>query len=112
MRLVGSVRLGDLEGGALVRLDDPPFHVLVALLDGEPYAIEDSCNHAGASLSEGWRRGDCVVCPMHGYVFELRTGALVEPRGFCGDQRTFVAERRGDRVFVWDKGPPVALVGP
>ncbi|HEY8089908.1 MAG TPA: Rieske 2Fe-2S domain-containing protein [Polyangiaceae bacterium] len=100
-----------LEEGALVRLDWPPFHVLVALVDGAPFAIEDACNHAGASLSEGGRHGACVTCPMHGYVFELTTGRLVEPRGLCDDQRRYVAYLEGDEVTVWDPGPPVTIVG-
>lgn len=100
-----------LEGGALVRLDWPPFHVLVALVDGVPHAIEDACNHAGASLAEGDREGACVRCPMHGYVFDLASGRLVEPRGLCDDQRALVARIDGDDVVVWDPGPPVVLVG-
>lgn len=96
----------------MVRVPYAPFHVLVALADGVPVAIEDSCNHAGASLSEGDRRGDCVSCPMHGYVFELRTGRLVEPRGLCSDQRCFVARFDGGDVVVWDPGAAVTVIGP
>jgi nitrite reductase/ring-hydroxylating ferredoxin subunit len=96
----------------MVRLDWPPFHVLVALVDGAPVAIEDACNHAGASLAEGERKGSCVSCPMHGYLFELTTGRLVEPRGLCDDQRTFVADVDGDDVVVWDPGAGIAIVGP
>ena len=79
------------------------FDVLVSIVGGVPHAIEDACNHSGASLSEGYRtRGDCVACPLHGYVFELRTGKLVAPRGLCDDQRRFVAEIEGDEIVVWD----------
>jgi nitrite reductase/ring-hydroxylating ferredoxin subunit len=102
LKLVGRLPAASLDGGALVRLEYEPFHVLVSLVDGEPCAIEDACNHAGASLSEGRRRGDRVSCPMHGYVFDLKTGALVEPYGFCAGQRVFVAERDGADVVVWD----------
>jgi nitrite reductase/ring-hydroxylating ferredoxin subunit len=112
LKLVGRIPLTRLEGGAMARLEYAPFHVLVALVGAEPVAIEDSCNHAGASLSEGTRRGDCVACPMHGYVFELRTGRLVEPRGLCSDQRKFVARRDGQEVSVWDAGAGVAVIGP
>ena len=112
MRRVGRVARALLADGAMVRLHDPPFHVLVTLADdGEPFAIEDACNHAGASLSEGERQGSCVVCPMHGYVFDLATGHLVTPAGLCGDQRTFVAHIEGDDVVVYDPGPPVVLLG-
>ncbi len=111
MRFVGRVALAALEGGAMARLEDPPFHVLVSLVDGEPCAIEDACNHAGASLAEGERRGACVICPMHGYIFELASGRLVEPRDFCDDQRCLVARIDGDAVSVWDPGPGVTILG-
>ena len=111
MKLVGRVPRAHLEGGAMVQLAWPPFHVLVALVDGKPTAIEDACNHAGASLADGGREGDCVSCPMHGYLFELRTGRLVQPRGLCDDQRTFVAEIDGDDVVVWDPGAGVTISG-
>ena len=89
-----------------VRLEYPPWHVLVAIVDGQPFAIEDACNHAGASLAEGPRDGDTVACPMHGYIFSLRTGALLAPRGLCAAQRAFTTTVEGDVVVVWD---PFAL---
>jgi len=99
---VGRVSVAELKEKGLVRLSHPPFDVLVAWADGEVFAIEDACNHAGASLAEGWLEGDCVVCPMHAYVFELRTGRLLRPKGLCGDQRTYDAEIEGDEVAVYD----------
>ena len=112
MKLVGRVPRASLAGGDMVRLEWPPFHVVLALVDGVPYAIEDACNHAGASLAEGTRHGTCVTCPMHGYRFDLTTGHLVEPRGLCDHQRRYVARVDGDDVVVWDPGPPVDIVGP
>jgi nitrite reductase/ring-hydroxylating ferredoxin subunit len=109
---VGRVARSRLEGGQVVRLTYPPFDVLVAVVDGVPRAIEDACNHAGASLSEGERDGDCVACPMHGYLFEISTGRLLQPLGLCDDQRTFVARFEGDYVTVWDPGAGVRILGP
>ena len=110
---VGRVPRSELEDGQFVRLPYPPFDVLVALVGGQPFAIEDACNHAGASLSEGERDGEgCVSCPMHGYVFEIPTGRLLRPRGLCSDQRTFVAQFEGDEVVVWDAGAGVQIIGP
>jgi nitrite reductase/ring-hydroxylating ferredoxin subunit len=105
MKLVGRVPRASIEGGELVRLAYPPYDVLVTLSGGRPVAIEDACNHAGASLSAGTRstvRPDCVVCPMHGYVFDLRDGHIVVPQGLCDDQRAFVTTIEGDDVVVWD----------
>jgi len=111
MKLVGRVPRSALAGGAMVRLEWPPFHVLVAMVDGAPRAIEDACNHAGASLAEGDREGGCVRCPMHGYLFDLTSGELVEPLGLCDAQRVFRAAVEGDDVVVWDPGAGVAIVG-
>jgi nitrite reductase/ring-hydroxylating ferredoxin subunit len=110
LKLVGRIPRANLEHGQLERLTYEPFHVLVALVGGAPVAIEDACNHAGASLCDGQRNGDCVECPMHGYVFELKTGRLVEPRGLCTDQRRFVATFEGADVVVWDPGAPIAIL--
>lgn len=102
MKLVGRVARATLEAEDFVLLPYPPWGVLVALVDGAPFAIEDACNHAGASLAEGPRQGDTVVCPMHGYIFSLRTGELLAPKRLCDAQRTFVATLEGDDVVVWD----------
>jgi nitrite reductase/ring-hydroxylating ferredoxin subunit len=102
LKLVGRVPRERLLTGELVRLDYPPWHVLVAWVGDSPYAIEDACNHAGASLCEGSRDGDRVVCPLHGYIFAIATGELLAPRGLCDDQRRFVARVEGDDVIVYD----------
>ena len=35
------------------------------------YAIDDSCPHAGGSLSNGKLQGTRVTCPVHGLKFDL-----------------------------------------
>lgn len=110
MKLVGRVPIADLAEGKMVRLDYPPYDVLVSMVDGAPRAIEDACNHAGASLCEGERDRNTVSCPMHGYVFHLGTGILMRPKGLCGDQRTFRAEIEQDHVVVWDM-PTTTVIG-
>jgi len=42
--------------------------------DGAPRVIDDSCPHAGGSLSAGHIAGDCVICPWHGWNFNIRSG--------------------------------------
>jgi nitrite reductase/ring-hydroxylating ferredoxin subunit len=48
---------------------------------------------------------------MHGYVFELATGRLVEPDGLCDDQRSFEVRIEGDDVVVYDPGAGITLLG-
>lgn len=108
-KLVGRVPVSKLGPGEKFRLAYPPFDVLVVNADGEAYAIEDACNHAGASLAEGRLRGCQISCPMHGYVFDVRTGELLLPRGLCGDQRTFEVVREGEEWVVYDRASlPIA----
>ena len=42
--------------------------------DGELGAVDDTCTHEDESLSEGWVEGDCIECPAHNSLFDLRTG--------------------------------------
>jgi nitrite reductase/ring-hydroxylating ferredoxin subunit len=101
-KLVGRVKLDEVKQKGVLRFEYPPFDVLVAWVDGQVFAIEDACNHAGASLAEGWLEDKCVVCPMHGYVFDLASGKLLRPKGLCGDQRRYRAAIEGDEVVIHD----------
>lgn len=68
----GEARRFELDGGA----------VAVAMVDGEVFAIGDTCSHADYSLSAGYLdRLECALeCPKHGSLFSLRTGdALTLP---------------------------------
>jgi nitrite reductase/ring-hydroxylating ferredoxin subunit len=102
LKLVGRVPRARIEHGEMVRLSYPPWDVLVAMVGGEPCAIEDACNHAGGSLCAGSRDADIVACPLHGYLFALRTGELVAPKGLCDNQRRFTTTLEGIDVVVWD----------
>ena len=53
--------------------------IAVFLVDGEVYAIDDSCPHAGASLSTGDLCDGEVICPRHGTMFDVRSGEAVGP---------------------------------
>ncbi|MFO0984607.1 MAG: Rieske 2Fe-2S domain-containing protein [Planctomycetota bacterium] len=46
---------------------------LVHLADGV-HALADRCPHQGSSLSEGQLHGSMLVCPSHGWAFDVRTG--------------------------------------
>ena len=40
-------------------------------------AIENQCPHQGGPLCDGIVSGATVVCPLHGWRFDLETGAAV-----------------------------------
>jgi ferredoxin-NADP reductase len=47
-------------------------------VDGAFYAIDDACPHRGASLAEGELVGRTIICPLHGAIFDVATGAELE----------------------------------
>lgn len=45
-------------------------------VDGNVYAIGDSCTHAGASLGAGKLNGKIVTCRAHGLRYDVTTGQV------------------------------------
>ena len=41
---------------------------------GRFHATSPLCPHEDGPLAEGWLEGDAVVCPWHGFDFDLGTG--------------------------------------
>lgn len=57
--------------------EDTP--IAVYNIDGDLYAVEDTCTHDGGDLAGGEVHGFEVECPRHGARFDLRTGAVTAP---------------------------------
>ena len=67
----------DLPPGEALRVEaDVPLAVFN--VDGELFAIDDTCTHQDASLTDGYLEGCWVECPLHSSTFDLRTG---RPKG-------------------------------
>jgi nitrite reductase/ring-hydroxylating ferredoxin subunit len=58
----------------------------IALFDvqGEMFALSDTCTHRGGPLSEGELEGTTVTCPWHGARFDVRSGAVLGPPAAVG----------------------------
>ncbi|GHE77977.1 bifunctional 3-phenylpropionate/cinnamic acid dioxygenase ferredoxin subunit [Streptomyces longispororuber] len=99
-------RLDELPAGESVRVDTtPPIAVFNA--DGELYAVDDTCSHQDASLSDGWLEGCLIECPLHAATFDLRTG---EPTCLPARRpvRTYRVSVVGGMVHVHVAGSPSA----
>uniref|UniRef100_A0A7C2PGS8 Rieske (2Fe-2S) protein n=1 Tax=Schlesneria paludicola TaxID=360056 RepID=A0A7C2PGS8_9PLAN len=46
----------------------------VYLLDGQVYALDGICPHAGGPLAQGMVRNQVVTCPWHGWQYNVCTG--------------------------------------
>lgn len=65
--------------GKYVEIDG--FHLAVFQHEDEVFVLDNTCPHAGGSLSGGWVEDGCAVCPWHNWAFDLRSGVL---RGNAG----------------------------
>ena len=43
----------------------------------EIFALGNECAHKGGNLCDGRVEGDIVTCPLHGWEFDLRSGACM-----------------------------------
>ncbi len=86
--------MSDVEVGVeLGRLDEVPvgegrtFAVdgaqiaVFRLRDGSLRAIDAVCPHKGGPLADGLADGRVVVCPLHGYTFDMCSGTEVSGSG-------------------------------
>ena len=72
-------RVEDVPPGQALKVETDGLTVAVFNLDGEFCVTDDHCTHGPGSLSEGFIDGDCVECNFHQGVFNVRTGAVVQP---------------------------------
>ena len=81
MARVRVLDLAELPSGktALVTVDG--VDVAVFRRGDEVFAIGNECPHQGGSLCDGMVEGDIVICPLHGWEFDLRSGVCMTVPG-------------------------------
>jgi nitrite reductase/ring-hydroxylating ferredoxin subunit len=63
------------------------------------FAINDKCPHNGASLSNGYCTSEnSIVCPVHRYHFDLKTGRAKSGGGDCAD--TYPIDIKEQGVYI------------
>ena len=94
-----ACKLSELKPNVPLALEINDRFVVVALLDGKVFCIEDICTHDGGTIGDGELEGNCLICPRHGAKFDLRTGeAMCMPA--TEGTLSHEVELRGDEVFV------------
>ena len=77
---MGFVKVGELSEvpvGKMKILKVGDKECLVANVNGNCYAIGNSCTHANADLSQGSLEGNVVTCPKHKSKFDITTGKVI-----------------------------------
>ncbi len=72
--------------------------VAVVNLGGEFHALDNRCPHADGPLGEGFVQGEAIVCPLHYWEFDIRTGEYLDDPEVC--VRRYETRVEGSDVLV------------
>ncbi|MEY2723532.1 MAG: hypothetical protein RIR93_348 [Actinomycetota bacterium] len=96
---MAEIAFDSLVSGKPVAIEVDGVAVCVARIGDEVFAVEDTCTHSEASLSEGEITGTKIECWLHGAEFDLRTGEALTPPATAA-LKTFKVEVNGNQVVV------------
>ena len=96
---MADLLLSQLEQGKPVKVEKDGKTICVARVGDEVFAIDDTCSHSDASLSEGDVTDFKIECWMHGAEFDLRTGEALTPPAVA-PLHTYGVHVDGDSVTV------------
>ncbi|MEY3133905.1 MAG: hypothetical protein RIT49_563 [Actinomycetota bacterium] len=96
---MAEIAFESLVSGKPVAIEVDGVAVCVARIGDEVFAVEDTCTHSEASLSEGEITGTKIECWLHGAEFDLRTGQALTPPATAA-LKTFKVEVNGNQVVV------------
>ncbi len=90
-------RVDDLPSGQIRHVKIGRADIAVARVGEEFFAVGNVCRHAFAPLSEGFMDGYHVMCPWHGWRYDVRDGTTDHPDA---DVRAYPTVVNGEDVYV------------
>lgn len=95
----------DIPPGGMRKYTVNGLDILIINVGGRHYAVDDTCTHAGASLSEGTLKDGCsIVCGWHKAEFDCATGRLLKFPATIRDLGSYKITAESGNLFV-DAGP-------
>jgi 3-phenylpropionate/trans-cinnamate dioxygenase ferredoxin subunit len=82
------------------KLGDKP--IALYLLGGRVYAIDDTCTHEYALLSQGFIEDHIIECPLHQAKFDITNGKCVAAPATV-DLNYYAVRIEGEEVYVSDE---------
>lgn len=94
---VPVARLEDLAPGSARHVKVGKRDIAIVRVGDQVFALSNVCRHAFGPLSEGFVDGYTLVCPWHGWGYDVRTGVTDHPNA---DVATFPVTVRDGEVLV------------
>lgn len=96
---MADLTLAQLAERKPVRIEKNGESICVTKIGNEIFAVNDTCSHSEASLSEGEVSDFKIECWLHGAEFDLRTGEALTPPAVA-PLKTYPVIVDGDSVTV------------
>src|SRR5918994_8020412 len=93
-------KAANIPEGKLKNITAAGKEIVIANVNGEYYAINNICTHAGAELHEGVLEGNELVCPWHGAKWNVTTGSLIWFPQKLKPEESFKVSVENDTVYV------------
>ena len=74
--------------------------IVIVNIGGNYFAINDTCTHAGASLSEGKIEDSTIICDWHGAQFDCKNGKLIKFPAKIDDLEVYNVVVEEDNILV------------
>lgn len=72
--LVQVAFAAECPAGSIQTLEINNVEIALVNYDGQFYALNNRCPHRGGQLGDGHLQGADLICPLHGWDFDVRTG--------------------------------------
>ena len=95
-----AAKVSEIPPGKMLKVTIDGRDILVANIDGEFFATDDSCTHSGASLSEG-KLDECkITCGWHAAEFDCKTGKMLKFPVKLRDLTSYKISIESENIFV------------
>jgi nitrite reductase (NADH) small subunit len=74
MPIVKASRLAQVPPGTLAEFENANAIYAICNVNGSIHCVDGTCPHAEGPLAQGALHGAILVCPWHGWEFDVRTG--------------------------------------
>jgi nitrite reductase/ring-hydroxylating ferredoxin subunit len=89
----------DLKEGDMLKVEANGKQIVLSMVEGKVYAIDEICTHEGGPLDEGELNGYDLKCPWHYALFDVRNGIVSDATVWATNLNSYtvkVDETNGD----------------
>ncbi len=106
MKFVKIAQTSDFTDSNKKKISSDGREILLVKIDDLYFALDNKCPHMGGSLYDGDLKGNNIVCPRHGSVFDVRTGKSVQGGKMLfvkfkvNDTHSYPVKLEGDDILI------------